>query len=348
MNLRCTCLLTALLATPLLSVQSQATSSELPSDPAALLSLGHDKNGLDGANIRPWHIHGTYHQYGKKGLVEEAGIYEEWRISPSKYKRMFAGKNFSQIDYADGQGLARAGAQDWPSGPEMLLRETLIDPLPDPAQWKDFQLVKQSMPVGQTALECVAMTYPVRPDLRVNGDTFPTACFDPKIPALRIYSSGSGYRATFDSFVAFQGHYLPKQVRIFTNGELMAELTLDTVEGLKDASDTIVAPPAEAKPVDLSVVELKETGKSRIPRALKLAVPVYPQMAKDSHIEGLVVLHGIVGSDGRPKDLKAVSGPPVLVQPAIDAVAQWIYLPFEVMGEPRTIRMEFKVIFRLG
>jgi protein TonB len=71
-------------------------------------------------------------------------------------------------------------------------------------------------------------------------------------------------------------------------------------------------------------------------------------MAKNSQIQGTVVLQATVGADGRPMNLKAISGPALLYQAALDAVRQWVYRPFEVMGEPRTIQMEIKVIFSLG
>jgi TonB family protein len=298
--------------------------------------------------VRPWHLHGTYHQYGKKGAVDDVGVFEEWWISPTKYKRMFAGKNFSQIDYANGQGLFRAGAQDWPPGALMLLRETLIDPVPDPAQLEDFQLAKESVPAGQTNLECVVMTFPVRANLKVTGDFFPTACFDPKLPVLRIYSGGGGYRAVFDHISAFQGHYLAKEIRVYSSGEEFAELTIDTVEGLQDATDGIVSPPAEAKPVDLSLIELKEDSTRHYPGLLKKAVPEYPEMAKSTRTQGTVVLQATVAANGRLSYLKVISGPSLLQQAAIDSVRQWLYRPFEVMGEARPVRTEIKVIFSLG
>lgn len=347
MHLRRICLCLALLAACTWSLWPQTAPPE-PSDPAALMSAAREKNGLLGPAIRPWHIRGTYHQFGKMGAVEDAGLFEEWWISPMKYKRMFAGKTFSQIDYANGQGLFRAGAQEWPSGAMMLLRKTLIDPLPDTTELKDLKLEKTSLPVGQMVLACVAVTYPVRADLRVTGDTFPTACFDPKLPVLRIYSGGGAFRAVLDQYLSFQGHYLAKQVRLYAGGELLADLTLETIEMLADPSDAVVAPPAEAKPVDLSVIVLSEDSARRFPERLKMAVPVYPPIARNIRAEGTVVLEGTVGPDGLTRDLKAISGPPVLYQPALDSVGQWIYRPFEVMGEPRTIKMKIKVIFTLG
>ncbi len=347
MHLRQTCLCLALLAACTWSLWPQTAPPE-PSDPIALLSVGREKNGLEGPGIRPWHTRGTYHQYGKKGAVEDAGVFEEWWISPTKYKRMFVGKTFSQIDYANGEGLFRAGSQDWPPGAMMLLRETLIDPLPDPAELKEFQLVKQSVPAGQANLECVSMTYPVRPNLKVTGDFFPTACFDPKLPVLRMYSGGGGYRAVFDHIVAFQGHYLAKEIRVSSGGEEFAELTIDTMESLADPTDSMVTPPAQAKPVDLSLIVLKEDSTRHFPGLLKKAVAVYPEMAKNTRTQGTVVIQATVLPDGRLGELKVMSGSPMLQQAALDAVRQWVYRPFAVLGEPRPVQTEIRVTFSIG
>ena len=79
----------------------------MPKDPAALLSLGHDKNGLNSSDVKPWHIRGNYTFYDSDGKVEDKGVYEEWWISEKQYKRSFSGTNFAQAEFATGDGLFR-------------------------------------------------------------------------------------------------------------------------------------------------------------------------------------------------------------------------------------------------
>jgi len=50
--------------------------------------------------------------------------------------------------------------------------------------------------------------------------------------------------------------------------------------------------------------------------------PTYPPSAISSRIQGQVVLRAIIGKDGQIKDLHPVSGPPPLIQSAMDAVQQ--------------------------
>jgi TonB family protein len=55
--------------------------------------------------------------------------------------------------------------------------------------------------------------------------------------------------------------------------------------------------------------------------------PIYPKVAEMAHISGTVVLHCIVGKDGSVRQLEYVSGPPLLMKSAMDAVRQWQYEP---------------------
>jgi len=89
-----------------------AQEGSLPKDPAALFALAREKNGLESSDVQPWHIRGRYTTY-KDGKPEDQGVYEEWWVSPTRYKRSITGQKFSQTDYANGSGLFREGAQDW-------------------------------------------------------------------------------------------------------------------------------------------------------------------------------------------------------------------------------------------
>ena len=76
--------------------------------------------------------------------------------------------------------------------------------------------------------------------------------------------------------------------------------------------------------------------------------PEYPEIALSHRVQGAVVLHAIIGKDGTIKELKPVSGPEMLVRPAIGAVQQWRYKPFMVLGEPIEVETQIVVNFVLG
>jgi len=76
--------------------------------------------------------------------------------------------------------------------------------------------------------------------------------------------------------------------------------------------------------------------------------PIYPPIAKTAHISGTVVLHAIIGRDGSVQDLQYVSGPPLLMKSALDAIRQWRYKPTMLNGEPVEVDTTISVVFSLG
>jgi protein TonB len=77
-------------------------------------------------------------------------------------------------------------------------------------------------------------------------------------------------------------------------------------------------------------------------------MPLYPQIAKTAHISGTVVLHAIIGKNGTVQNLEYISGPPLLMKSAMDAVQQWRYRPTMLNGEPVEVDTTISVVFTLG
>lgn len=75
--------------------------------------------------------------------------------------------------------------------------------------------------------------------------------------------------------------------------------------------------------------------------------PVYPEAAREEHIQGQVLLDAIIGKDGTVQELKAISGDPQLAAAAADAVRQWHFLPFLKAGQPAEFQTQITVDFKL-
>jgi TonB family protein len=330
-----------------INVIAQTPSSGLPQDPMALMSLARDRNGLSGSEIKPWHIRGTYRSFDMKGNPEYEGTYEEWWVSATRYKLSLNNPKSTQTDYATGTVLLRDGSPEWQSGMELLMRASLLQPLPDVSQLKEFTLQRRTQAVGRSTIECVGFTYPVGPNLKVSGDYYPAACFEPTQPLLRFYSEGTSTRIIYDHIVLFQGHYLARQIQVFLNGKLAADMSLDVVETLKESPELILAPPSTALPVDLTRISFKDGNKSRWPMVLKKAFPVYPQEAKSMGVQGTVNIKAMIGVDGHVESAQLIDGPMMLRQAALDAVNQWVYRPFDIMGQPRRVEVGIHVVFTL-
>jgi hypothetical protein len=52
--------------------------SYLPTDPAELLQLAANSNGLHGARAKPWHLHATWKSLDPSDHVADQGTFEEW------------------------------------------------------------------------------------------------------------------------------------------------------------------------------------------------------------------------------------------------------------------------------
>jgi TonB family protein len=63
-------------------------------------------------------------------------------------------------------------------------------------------------------------------------------------------------------------------------------------------------------------------------------LPSYPSAARQTHLQGTVVLEGTVSEGGQVEDLRVVSGPAVLTEAAMDAVRKWRYTPYTLNGKP--------------
>ena len=75
---------------------------------------------------------------------------------------------------------------------------------------------------------------------------------------------------------------------------------------------------------------------------------MYPPLAKAARVQGTVKFEAKISKEGTIEDLKVVSGPPLLIQAALDAVKQWLYKPTLLNGEPVEVLTTIDVNFTLS
>jgi protein TonB len=73
---------------------------------------------------------------------------------------------------------------------------------------------------------------------------------------------------------------------------------------------------------------------------------MYPKPAALAGVQGEVKLHAIISRNGKIMSLSVISGPPLLVQAALDAVSQWRYRPYYLNGEAVEVETFITVNFR--
>jgi protein TonB len=88
-------------------------------------------------------------------------------------------------------------------------------------------------------------------------------------------------------------------------------------------------------------------GQIKEPKKLKNVAPVYPDIAKQARVQGVVILECTISPQGRVTDVKVLRGIPLLDDAAKEAVRQWVYSPTLLNGVPVPVIMTVTVNFRL-
>lgn len=92
---------------------------------------------------------------------------------------------------------------------------------------------------------------------------------------------------------------------------------------------------------------VRAVGNIKPPKLIKEVRPVYPNIAREAGVEGVVILEVITDISGRVQKAKVLRSIPLLDQAAIDAVRQWIYKPMIIDGKPRGVIFTVTVTFGL-
>lgn len=92
---------------------------------------------------------------------------------------------------------------------------------------------------------------------------------------------------------------------------------------------------------------VRAVGKVQPPKHVKTVNPVYPEIARQGRVEGVVILELKTDEEGNVVDARVLRSIPVLDQAAIDAVKQWKYEPLVIDGKARKVVFTVTVRFVL-
>lgn len=81
---------------------------------------------------------------------------------------------------------------------------------------------------------------------------------------------------------------------------------------------------------------------------VKRVRPVYPPLAKQAGVQGVVRCEVLVGRDGSVRSVKRISGHPMLAKSAMEAIRQWRYKPTLLNGKPVENIGQTEVTFQLS
>jgi protein TonB len=123
----------------------------------------------------------------------------------------------------------------------------------------------------------------------------------------------------------------------------------NTAENSRRISPPLPPPPAASAPTPAPVTSgpVRVGGDVRPPELTKYVPPRYPILAKRTRVQGTVELEATVTKQGAVKDVRVISGNPLLVPAAVEAVRQWHYEPTKLNGTPVAVVLTAKVNFFL-
>jgi TonB family protein len=348
----CFCALYLAVALPGFAQTPAGAAPGLPKDPREVFAAAAPFYDFSNASLKPWHLKATYQLYDEKGDSTEQGTYEYWWASPQVYRSTWTRVGATHTDWrtADGKHAYQATGERL-NFFEYKLQAALLSPLPDsgdldPAK---IRLDRETVSLAGVKFPCI-MVVPLMPQHGqiqiVPLGLFPTYCFDPHLPVLRMSYSFGTVTTEFDHVVKVQDKYLAREILLFEGKRKILSATVDAITNLNPASPEL-KPSAEVEVSDVKKVDI--AAGVAVGFLVKKEVPVYPQDAKDARVSGTVVLQATIGLDGGVHDLHVISAPwPSLAASALWSVSHWEYKPYLLNGEPVEVETTVNVTYTLG
>jgi periplasmic protein TonB len=176
-----------------------------------------------------------------------------------------------------------------------------------------------------------------------------TVAHSPAKPGVRVFSEHV-FRAPA---------YVPTRIELDSDAPSVGTPDVGPVrygspDGVFGVASTEVIPAPEAAPPAASRLtatvppRVKVGGNVQSAKLLRQPTPVYPPLAKQARISGVVYLEAVIGRNGTIESLHVMSGHPLLAQAALEAVRQWVYQPTLLNGEPVEVLTQIEVHFKLG
>lgn len=92
-------------------------------------------------------------------------------------------------------------------------------------------------------------------------------------------------------------------------------------------------------------VPVRVGGNVKPPRLLFSPDPVYPVLARQSRLSGVVIIEAIIDEHGKVTGMRVISGHPLLIPSALSAVSKRRYEPTVLDGEPTPIDLRVEVSY---
>lgn len=108
----------------------------------------------------------------------------------------------------------------------------------------------------------------------------------------------------------------------------------------------VLSGPVPPAPIDSAPKSpIRVGGGVKAPRLIFGPEPVFPVLARQARIGGAVVIDAVIDTQGNVVEMQTVSGQPILVIAAMEALRHWKYEPTILGGEPFPVRLLVTITF---
>jgi TonB family protein len=162
-----------------------------------------------------------------------------------------------------------------------------------------------------------------------------------------------------DEVKSFTLHFTPKGNLIWDEDSIglsvygkhyLADLPVAQPVPVKESEGATIASPEKSP----ATAEVGTPQRIRVSSGVSTGLliykttPNYPPLALQARIQGAVVLLAEISKEGTIQSLQVISGHPMLVPAAIEAVKEWRYNPYLLNGEPVAVETEVLLNFSLS
>jgi TonB family protein len=233
------------------------------------------------------------------------------------------------------------------SGTLPYFASKIVKALQEPVTYSGFDAAPVKLP-QQDAIagrECMALTTDSSDVLRGPARPPHAVCLDRPGDQLRVVFDGDESYLR-DDLTDFEQHEVARRLRLRLGSIVVGDAFINELVGAVISDDDFLPTP-EMKRVNVKPTRIPGNVLSK--RILHHEDPKYPGVARAAHIQGIVILHAIIGKDGHIQDLSVISSPDkILSEASIKAVGKWTYEPYLLNGELTDVETTISVSFALG
>jgi TonB family protein len=295
-------------------------------------------NDLDLKGNTPFHLAMTFQLYDMDGKATKTGTFEEWWAAPGSEKIVV------HLPGLNEDGKAPEGADTTVARDAYLVGRLIneaVRPVSPELRAGEATTTK-TVSFGKNRLDCTAQKVIL---VGATNAQPTTVCVKPQTTDVLIVEGIGGTEMLVrPSTGKFHDTYVALEVQIGFQGRSAITGKITTMQSFDPAKSEVKLSSAASQPdvvrISGGIIAGHRTG---------FVEPEYPELAKIRHANGSVLLHAVIGKDGRVEQLVPIaSTAPMFTDAAIRSVKQWKYSPYLLNGEPVGVDTIITVNFALS